>query len=318
MRRHRRSAAARAFTLVELLVVIAIIGVLVALLLPAIQMAREAARRSQCTNNLRQIGIAAQNRHDTTSYLPPGSIQAGVTNKHAQDTLNIPYTVNHGWGAFLLAFIEQQPLHEQYKFNLDWRDVANQPAREAQLAVFLCPSAPGRGKTETRTQDGFTYTTAFTDYGVMSQVANTLFGLGLIDANTHNSREGVLDTNKLTRLSDFLDGTSNTILFIEDAARPRRYQAKYASLAGGRYTGPSAFDHENIMHLHGFNATGTSSPGPCPINCSNNNELYGFHPAGAQAVMGDGSVRLLQSNVPIRIVAQLVTKSAGDNAVTDP
>lgn len=307
-----------AFTLVELLVTIAIIGVLFALLLPAIQMAREAARRGQCSNNLRQMGLAAQNRHDTTRYLPPGSIQSGVANKEAQDTLNIPYTANHGWGPFLLAFIEQQPLHEQYRFDLDWRDAANQPARETQLAVFRCPSAPRRSKTETRTQDGFTYTTALTDYGVMSQVASTLFNLGLVDASTHKSREGVLDTNKLTRLSDFLDGTSNTILFIEDAGRPRRYQMKFASLPGGRYTGPSAFDHENIMHLHGYDAAGAASPGPCPINCSNNNELYGFHTAGAQAVMGDGSVRLLQASTPMRIIAQLVTKGAGDNAVTDP
>jgi prepilin-type N-terminal cleavage/methylation domain-containing protein len=321
-RRHRpcrcRPLSRTAFTLVELLVVIAIIGVLIALLLPAIQMAREAARRSQCSNHLRQIGVGAHNRHDVTGYLPPGSIQAGVGNKEAQNTLNIPHTVNHGWGAFLLPFIEQQPLYDQYRFNYDWRDAPNQTVRETQIAVFLCPSAPSRGKFETRTQDGFTYSATFTDYGVMSEVANTLFGLGLIDASTHKNREGVLDTNRLSRLTDFLDGTSNTILFIEDAARPRRYQAKYRALAGGRFTGPSAFDHENIMHLHGYDADGTASPGPCPINCSNNNELYGFHSAGAQAVMGDGSVRLLQANMPMRLVAQLVTRGAGDNLETGP
>jgi prepilin-type N-terminal cleavage/methylation domain-containing protein len=306
------------FTLVELLVVIAIIGVLVAILLPAIQAAREAARRSQCSNHLRQIGLAAHHRHDTTRYLPPGSIQSAAATKEAQDTLNLPYTVNHGWGAFLLAFIEQQPLHNQYRFDLDWRDTANKPAREAQLTVFTCPSATRRNRTETRTQDGYPYTTACTDYGVMSSVANTLFGQGLIDASTHAAREGILETNRVSTFSMFIDGSSNTILFVEDAARPFRYQANYFALSGGRFTGPSAFDHENIMALHGFDNAGVATPGPCAVNCTNNNELYGFHPAGAQAVMGDGSVRLISKSTPMRVVAQLVTRGARDNVEIGP
>src|SRR5437868_10402130 len=97
------------FTLVELLVVIAIIGVLVALLLPAVQSARESARRMQCTNNIRQIGLALHNFHDTNLTLPPGSITSGTTS-NAHTKFNIPTNVIHGWAVFIYPYMEQKAL----------------------------------------------------------------------------------------------------------------------------------------------------------------------------------------------------------------
>src|SRR5687768_14877758 len=103
----------KAFTLVELLVVIAIIGILIALLLPAVQAAREASRRSQCSNNLKQIGLGLHNFHDVRGYLPPGGLNgATVTPAHKQ--LNIPANLNHAWSVFILPYIEQDALWDQY------------------------------------------------------------------------------------------------------------------------------------------------------------------------------------------------------------
>src|SRR3954470_8220971 len=117
----------RAFTLVELLVVIAIIGVLVALLLPAIQAAREAARASQCKNNLKQLGIALHNYHDSLGRLPPG----WFANQPEGDP-------GWGWSLSLLHYVEQHSLELSIKRHLSIADAANQQARESVVPVFLC------------------------------------------------------------------------------------------------------------------------------------------------------------------------------------
>ncbi|HEX5102953.1 MAG TPA: DUF1559 domain-containing protein [Pirellulaceae bacterium] len=313
MDRTSSAVSRRAFTLVELLVVIAIIGILVALLLPAVQAAREASRRTSCSNNLKQIGHALHNHHDVHGFLPPGSIQVAAAAQPAHERLNIPLTVNHGWGAFLFPFIEQKGLYDQYRFDLDWRDPLNQPARSQFLAMMNCPSTPDRQRIDNHTQDGFTYSVKPGDYGVMSNVSGgTLYPLGLVDKATDESEAGIMQTNRLQTLADMRDGTSKTIMMVEDAGRHQRFVAKTRRI-NGRYSGSSCLDHENIMTLHGYDNTGTSTPGPCPLNCTNNNEIYGFHPGGAQVVMGDGAVRMLTAGMPLRLVARLVTRGAGDN-----
>jgi prepilin-type N-terminal cleavage/methylation domain-containing protein len=112
------------FTLVELLVVIAIIGILVALLLPAIQAAREAARRSSCTNNIRQIALAVHNYHDTYKFVPPARLQDAYPT----------------WFAFIMPFLEEQNAHDLWHFDKQWFDDLNKQAREVDVPLFRCPS----------------------------------------------------------------------------------------------------------------------------------------------------------------------------------
>src|SRR5262245_47498819 len=118
----RRDRLSQGFTLVELLVVVAIVGVLMALLLPAVQLARESSRRASCANNLRQMGRGLGYFHDSHGVLPPGAI--GGTSADAAEVrkkFSIAAKTDHGWGAFLLPFVEQKSLYDQYKWGFDWR-----------------------------------------------------------------------------------------------------------------------------------------------------------------------------------------------------
>src|SRR5262245_4228022 len=120
-RRSLPSRRRQAFTLVELLVVIAIIGVLVALLLPAVQSAREAARRMQCSNNVKQVMLAMHHFHDANLVLPPGAVR-GATATVAHTKFSLPVNIKHGWAPFILPFMEQKPLADKYRWDLDWTD----------------------------------------------------------------------------------------------------------------------------------------------------------------------------------------------------
>ncbi len=122
----------RAFTLVELLVVIAIIGILVSLLLPAVQAAREAARRAQCSNNLKQIGLALHNYHSAFSTLPPGGVHSGDNNVRSEAFIN--------WAISILPFLEQQPLFDSYNPNLYNTHPDNMPVLKTSLAAMICPT----------------------------------------------------------------------------------------------------------------------------------------------------------------------------------
>ncbi len=126
------------FTLVELLVVIAIIGILVSLLLPAVQAAREAARRMKCSNNLKQIGLAMHNYESAHGQMPPSRIEIASPWKH-----------HAGWQCMVLPYIEEVPLYEKYQKNLSWFEQGNVPASTTAVQTFLCPSAPGTRGTPT-------------------------------------------------------------------------------------------------------------------------------------------------------------------------
>ena len=131
-----RANQRRGFTLIELLVVIAIIGVLVALLLPAVQAAREAARRMACANNLKQLGLAAHNYHDTLGTFPPGAV--GPVGPAFPHFLQLKH---HGLATFLLPYVEMQPLASQYRWDNSWFDPLNQPVVNRRLTIWQCPSA---------------------------------------------------------------------------------------------------------------------------------------------------------------------------------
>jgi prepilin-type N-terminal cleavage/methylation domain-containing protein len=315
--RGRRSA----FTLVELLVVIAIIGVLVGLLLPAVQAARESARRAHCINNLKQIGLATIKHHDTYGVFPPGWVQG---------TLAAPATVpqgkivegGHGLFPFLLPFLEEEALAGVYVWEKKSQGPENQPVATKQLKVLQCPSAePDRWATAVEDPSNYSYggRGACTDYAGVRDVDTRLVDLGLVDRPAKYVGmlgSSLVTSHYLTRLADVTDGTSQTILVTECAGRPEMWRA--GRPVPGIYVYPNgAWVAGTLILFQGSTPDGVTKPGPCAINCTNNTETYGFHRAGVNAVFGDGSVHFLQADIDIRIFARLVTR-AGEEIVEIP
>lgn len=309
------------FTLVELLVVIAIIGILVALLLPAVQAAREAARRSQCSNNLRQLALGAHNFHDTKKVLPSSIRPAGLTPlpRIAGTTLLLPY-------------IEQSNLYNAYNQNYNWFDTVNLPVTSVKVPTFTCPSTPEPnrldGIPESNPWQGNLVAT--TDYSPLIGVDRRLVTLGLVD----KAGDGMLPKNQQPRLADVLDGLSNTIMFAESAGRPyvyRRGTLKFGNLPTNRTNAGGWSRPASDFSLDGSTYDGLSTPGPCPLNCTNGDDIgavvfphpyygsegtgeaFAFHPGGAQFAFADGSVRFISQDIPIRTFARLVTRAGGEH-----
>jgi prepilin-type N-terminal cleavage/methylation domain-containing protein/prepilin-type processing-associated H-X9-DG protein len=201
--RKRRIAHGRAFTLIELLVVIAIIAILLGLLLPAVQKVRESAARSQCLNNLKQIGLALHSFHDINQGLPPGYTSSMPYSDGATDT-----APGWGWAAYLLPHLEQDNLYRQLNFGLP---VENSPAIGARIKVYLCPSDTPP-MTAFAVKDGFGSTRASaapSSYAACcgGDESDTFGPTGL----------GIFYRNSRTRMTDIVDGSSQTILVGEKA-----------------------------------------------------------------------------------------------------
>jgi len=179
----------RAFTLTELLVVIAIIGVLIALLLPAVQKVREAANRMKCANNLKQLGLALHGYHDAKGSFPPGVVADSSVLENGK----------HSGLVFLLPFLEQQPLYQQYNLALPWNDPANLAVAQVRVPVFLCPS----GTNDVPEDGGFPG--APTHYAFCKGATAYLNTDGMLRPGS-----GLFDVNSKRRIADVLDGTSQT------------------------------------------------------------------------------------------------------------
>jgi prepilin-type N-terminal cleavage/methylation domain-containing protein/prepilin-type processing-associated H-X9-DG protein len=293
-----------AFTLIELLVVLAIIGVLIGLLLPAVQKVREASHRINCASNLKNVGLALHNFENTHGRFPPGGVDGpyraiGVNNK-----------VIHGWGPFLLPYLEQQALADRYRWDKDFYDPANQPALTLQLKSMQCPSAEPDRFVTGKDFDNWSYggKGACTDYAPVWEVDRMLADRGLIDRASNY--QGVLPVNSMVRLADLTDGTAQTILVTEDAGRPRLWQLRrqfQGPVGGCPWSG-----WPNGITFMGSTPDGTSRLGPCALNCTNDHEVYSFHPGGANAVFADGSVHFLKAGMDIRILAALMTRAGAE------
>jgi prepilin-type N-terminal cleavage/methylation domain-containing protein/prepilin-type processing-associated H-X9-DG protein len=298
--------ARRAFTLIELLVVLAIIGVLLALLVPAVQKVRAAAARLSCGNNLRQAGLALHQFEADRGCFPAGAVngpfpQAGVTTD-----------ASHGCWPFLLPYLEQPALFAAYRWDVDFFDPANQPTVATPLKVLQCPSAPSnRFVLVTHSSGAFTRggQGACIDYGPVEGVDPELAALGLIDPA--GNYQGALPVNRMTRMTDITDGTSGTLLVAEDAGRPQLWQA-------GRYApGPFSFggpwaSNANPLTVSGASADGGTLGGPCAVNCTNDRQPYSFHTGGCNFLFADGSVHFLRAGMDIRVLAALATRAGGE------
>ncbi|HBN77894.1 DUF1559 domain-containing protein [Rubinisphaera italica] len=255
------------FTLIELLVVIAIIAILVALLLPAVQQAREAARRSSCKNNLKQLGLALHNYHDTYTVLPPAWI-----NRKAPATL---ITTTYGWATFILPYVEQAALYDQINPNGDTMAAASTNSLNTGLSAYSCPSDTGAPNN-----------TAFGGYG----------------KHNYPITEEIAKENSSTKLRDITDGTSNTFLCGE---KSRVYQGNGLKAIGsiwpGKQANSTASAHGRASHNINTNWAGTQAnftvnAGAGDGNCTRYT-YSSLHKGGAQFVMVDGSVRFVSENI---------------------
>ncbi|MBC7853410.1 MAG: DUF1559 domain-containing protein [Pirellulaceae bacterium] len=301
------------FTLIELLVAIAIIGVLLALLLPAVQYAREAARRMQCANNLKQIGLGIQGHHDALRVVPPAGVDgAALTDVHTR--FSIPANVEHGWGVFLLPYMEQQPLFDKYQLAKDWRSAENQLVRETRLPILSCPSTPNQGRLDKTVTGGSTIFAAISDYAPDTSISTSLNSLGVVDSLSHKSPLGMIRVNSMLNFSSCHDGLSNTLIVAEDAGRPTRYRTR-GKITAGSCSGAGWTDRDSEFVTDGYTLNGATNPGPYPINVTNDNEIYSFHPGGASVLFADGSVHFLPDTLEMRIVARFITASANEASV---
>lgn len=302
----------KAFTLIELLVVIAIIAILVALLLPAVQQAREAARRSSCKNNLKQIGLALHNYHDTHRAFCPGDIGVTATPPTAWclKTTGLYTEPGAPWTVLILPYLEQSALYEQFNFNerfsLMWRrtvyhgHATNHTAGDRQLSAFECPSDPLA-----------TAENHISNYrGVMGGGETYECGSSLY----RFYRNGILYVNSRTRFGDITDGSSNVFLVGESI-----YNAISSVGSTGQGMGWASSVSLRNDGRHPANLTGAQDgintwSGRPEINDANGVTSHTFgsrHTGGAHFLMADGSVHFFSENMNIGTFRSLGIRDDG-------
>ena len=317
----------RGFTLIELLVVIAIIAILIGLLLPAVQKVREAAARTQCQNNLKQLGLAFHNYHDPNYGLPSNLRPDAVS------------TLRVRWLTSLLPYLEQDNAYRNVNLGINWHQPANLPVFGNRLKSVECPSAPNGQVIDGApdTSPAWTNIVANGDYGGFYGVDPRLVTLNLIDAASGKVDNGGLSKSTKLNFASYTDGLSNTILLVESAGRPNIYRnGKLIATAsgttrinGGGWCRPAS----ELNLLQGSTADGLTFPGPNAINVTNGEvlntyphpfyntdgtgQIYAFHSGGTNALFGDGSVRFLRQSIGIRTLAALVSRNGGEAAATE-
>jgi len=286
------------FTLVELLVVITIIGILIALLLPAVQAAREAARRTQCANNLKQMSLAMLNYESALASFCPGSMgDPGWT----QPSLGIAFG-HFGWPAFLLPYVEQQPLYDKIRFDKQcyaeflgdpaggpFGDPLNKEVCLSMPSVFACPSAK-RVRPENEQKD----------YGISATTQNCC-----PERNTNH--DGIAWWNSGVRIGDIIDGTSNTFMFLEFGHFGNHSWIDYNVGAN-----PFLF----VFHTSpGYVSACEHDGSPRPPNSTiwNGRASHSQHVGGVQATMCDGHLVWVSDNVDFAIYKAAFTRAGSES-----
>jgi prepilin-type N-terminal cleavage/methylation domain-containing protein/prepilin-type processing-associated H-X9-DG protein len=290
------------FTLIEILVVIAIIGVLVALLLPAVQAAREAARRSQCINNLKQIGIAMHNYQTDKGVFPPGYVSF-------VDPTGNDLGAGWAWASMLLPQMEQMPLYNAINFGLSNSFPQNSTACLTRLTVFLCAS--DGPKTDVNVMDQTNTNTLST---VVTSNYVGMFGTGELAPNPGKGN-GMFYRNSRTGLRDLLDGATSTIMVGE-----RSHNVSYVTWTartingwlpltppgeGGNASWLAPAEPAIAMVL---GPVGMTTPPRTPNNPAPHvSDYYSFHPGNVNFVFADGSVKALKNSIAPNVFQALAT-----------
>ncbi|MGE3806697.1 MAG: DUF1559 domain-containing protein [Gemmataceae bacterium] len=309
------------FTLIELLVVMAIIGVLMSLLFPAVQKAREAASRTQCANNLRQIGLAIHNFEGNYQELPRTFYNGNAGWGQANGDPSLM-----GCGPLLLPYLEQDNLAQNYAKRIDFEYAPNDAIVTTPVKAFLCPSAGGADRKVKGSFNVAALNHAVSDYQSVRQ-SNASLGpagdLGGIGALEHQLPGSI---HIRPKFADIKDGLSNTIGYVERAGLPDRYVKRTKVAAGYMHdTWYGSWGGFATFWLDTYDEDGTPNPlgGTCTINCSNISPstatnplgnvggLYSFHPNGVNVVMMDGSVRFLREGMSALTLFHLVSRASG-------
>lgn len=312
----------------ELLVTISIIGLIVGLLLPAVQAAREAARRMSCTNNIRQLGIALHNYESAYRQIPPSRIN--ISNPRFQQS----------WVSMILPYIEQGNIHNSYSHGTNWFDIINDPLTTVTIPTMICPSAPSSRELPTQAlYNNITFNTrtdspiwGYTDYSSINAVRNSVFVLaGLPSLGTRETLGAMGRGPNGVKFAEITDGLSNTMIIAEGAGRPTMYVLGKPSinqspgLAFGSRTTIDGWGWADInagFSIDGANELGiqnstnsagvVTGTGLCMINCSNDSEIYSFHSGGSNSLFADSSCHFLSKDIDIKTLCALITRNYGD------
>lgn len=342
-RRARRSG----FTLIELLVVIAVIGLLMALLLPALGMVREAANRMSCANNMKQVGVAVL-AFEASNQRFPANVRSSTG-------------FRQGWVTTILSNLERAAVAELYNYDFGWNNPENSTATSTTLEMFICPSAPFRFKDGNPDIAGFpgswpaTQVLATSDYASFVLVPTWLRTSGLVDTDGEGFMAQIRGARtEPVKRGEIIDGVSKTLILGESAGRPALYRddrKQKGKLPDNKINGGGWSRPASDILLKGFGGNdGTRDlPGPKAMNAVNGhemgntwtvgtgvpkysftgpsgtavqvdigtfgtNELYSFHSGGSNMMFGDGSVQFMDQNIELRLLARMIT-IAGNEVV---